>query len=264
MQELLIEDIHFGKIPGTERPTLLKAGAERLLQMFRLRPSYEITRRDLENDHREYEITTTLIHRPTGQIVGAGVGSASTKESRYAYRRGEPESTGKPVPQEYWKIRKSHPKKGQDLLGGKEMIARKIEGQWLICKKSEERVPNPNIADTYNTVKKVAKKRSLVDACLTATACSDVFQNSEEEDEGMDDESSPPPRQPEKPPGSFRQALGAALMQYCNDDRSGAAEILKDLSGRTSIRELTEQQAKDALADFEQKYSGVDAFVENS
>ena len=37
------------------------------------------------------------------------------------------------------------------------------------------RVENSDLADTYNTVLKMAKKRALVDATLTATAASDIF-----------------------------------------------------------------------------------------
>lgn len=36
-------------------------------------------------------------------------------------------------------------------------------------------VENPDIADTYNTVLKMAKKRAHVDAMITATAASDIF-----------------------------------------------------------------------------------------
>ena len=37
------------------------------------------------------------------------------------------------------------------------------------------RIENEDIADVYNTVLKMAKKRALVDATLTATAASDIF-----------------------------------------------------------------------------------------
>jgi len=36
-------------------------------------------------------------------------------------------------------------------------------------------VENPDLADCFNTVKKMAKKRALVDAVQTNTACSDLF-----------------------------------------------------------------------------------------
>ena len=41
--------------------------------------------------------------------------------------------------------------------------------------KGGEKVENDNPADCYNTVLKMAKKRALVDAVLTATAASDIF-----------------------------------------------------------------------------------------
>lgn len=46
---------------------------------------------------------------------------------------------------------------------------------------TEERVENIDIADTYNTVLKMAKKRAHVDAILTVTAASDIFTQDLEE-----------------------------------------------------------------------------------
>jgi hypothetical protein len=183
MRQAMKEDVHYGVIPGTEKPTLYKAGAEKLGLMFRLRPEYEIRRQDLEDGHREFEVICRLIHFPTDQIIGEGLGSCSTLESKYRYRRGEPESTGKPVPREYWALRKTNPAKAQELLG-KDSLARKIEGAWIVCKKSSDRMENPDIADCWNTVRKMAKKRAHVDAILTATAASDIFTHEDiEEDE---------------------------------------------------------------------------------
>lgn len=45
--------------------------------------------------------------------------------------------------------------------------------------------PNPNIADTYNTVLKMAKKRAHVDASITACAASDIFTQDIEEMDGI-------------------------------------------------------------------------------
>src|SRR5207253_2080285 len=154
-----------------------------LLLMFRLRPTFEKSMRDLPDGHREYELVCTITHRITDVVLGQGVGCCSTLESKYRWRRGQPETTGQIIPPLYWKLRKTKPAKAQELLGGKEMVARKIEGQWFICRKADvsERFPNPDIADCYNTVFKVAKKRALVDSVLTCTAASDVFTHPEEE-----------------------------------------------------------------------------------
>ena len=45
---------------------------------------------------------------------------------------------------------------------------------------SKNRIENPNIADTYNTILKMAKKRAHVDAMITACAASDIFSQDEE------------------------------------------------------------------------------------
>lgn len=87
MKKVLKEGEHYGTVPGCgNKPTLLQPGAEKIAYMFHLIPSYEVTRRDLGHCHREYEVTCTLTHRDTGEIVGGGMGLCSTLESKYRYR----------------------------------------------------------------------------------------------------------------------------------------------------------------------------------
>jgi hypothetical protein len=169
MKSVMKEGEHFGVIPGCgDKPTLLKPGAEKLGFTFRLSPSFIITKTDMQNGHREYEVVCTLSHINTGQVWGQGVGSCSTMESKYRYRGTEVESTGKQVPKAYWD------KRDAEVLGGKEFTASKVDGQWMICRKGEKK-ENDNPADQYNTVLKMAKKRAHVDAMLTCTAASDIF-----------------------------------------------------------------------------------------
>ena len=108
MKSVMKQDEHYGTIPGTNKPSLLKPGAEKLNLVFRLRPEYQITKTELYNGHREYEVVCTLYHIPTGQSVGQGVGSATTMEGKYRFRGGEKKDTGKPVPKDYWKIGRAH------------------------------------------------------------------------------------------------------------------------------------------------------------
>ena len=170
MKEIMHLDEHYGTIPGTNKPSLYKPGAEKLSLTFRLRPEYDIRRSDLPNAHREYEVVCTLYHIPTGQSVGQGVGSATTMEGKYRYRTGPVEFTGKPVPKEYWNDR------DVKLIGGKGFVPKKNPdtNQWEIAIRGEM-VEHDNPADYYNTVLKMAKKRAHVDAILTATAASDIF-----------------------------------------------------------------------------------------
>ena len=166
---------HYGRIPGCgEKPTLLKAGAEKLCLTFRLAPTYEVDERLIDRNHREYRVQCALTNIMTGAFVGQGVGICTTMEARYRFRAGATEATDKPVPRAYWDLRQEDPVKAQELIGGKGFSPKKVDGAWLIAKASE-RVETDNPADSYNTVLKMAKKRALVDAVLTATAASDIF-----------------------------------------------------------------------------------------
>lgn len=180
MKSLMHEGEHYGKIPGTDKPTLLKAGAEKLNFTFRLTPEFAITRADLPAGHREYEIVCTLRHMASGAVVAQGVGSCSTMESKYRYRKEYAESEAGPIPAGYWDL----PKEGKarekllsDTYGAGRYRAKKVDGSWRVLKIEGDggRIENPDIADVYNTVLKMAKKRALVDATITACAASDIF-----------------------------------------------------------------------------------------
>ena len=175
MQATMRENEHYGRIPGCgDKPTLLKPGAEKLCLTFRLAPTYEVDERTVERHHREYRVQCALTGVLTGAFLGQGVGICSTMEAKYRFRAGATEATDKPVPRAYGDLRQEDPAKAQELLGGKGFSPKKVDGAWMIARASEK-VENDNIADCYNTVLKMAKKRALVDAVLTATAASDIF-----------------------------------------------------------------------------------------
>lgn len=169
MQQVMKRDEHYGLIPGCgDKPTLLKAGAEKIGFTFRLMPRFIVERVDYNSGHREYSVTCELYHVISGAFVGAGVGTCSTMEAKYRFRS---EDTGRPVPKEYWESR------DPALLGGPQFRPRKKDGNWTIY----QQVEHDNPADYYNTVLKMGKKRAHVDAILTATAASDIFTQDLEE-----------------------------------------------------------------------------------
>lgn len=182
-KSVMKENEHYGVIPGCDKPSLLKPGAEKLSMTFRLDPQYKIDRIDLPNAHREYEVMCHLYAIKTGKHLGSGVGNCSTMETKYRYRQ---ENTGNKVPKEYWDGR------DQSLIGGAGYTTRKIKGQWFIS----HRVEYDNPADYYNTALKMAKKRAFVDAILTVTAASDIFT------QDMEDmpKTTPPTQTTEEPP----------------------------------------------------------------
>lgn len=175
MKAVMKDGEHYGTVPGCgAKKVLLKSGAEKLAVTFRLAPEYVINRTDMGGGHREYEVTCKMVHIPTGQVVGHGVGSCSTMESKYRWRSGmrkcpdcgvESIVKGKKEYGGGWLCYAAKGGCGKKYKDGDQAI----EGQ---ASKQE----NPDIADVYNTVLKMAKKRAQVDATLTCTGASDIFE----------------------------------------------------------------------------------------
>ena len=175
MKDVMREHEHFGVIPGCKNPSLLKAGAEKILFVFHLVAdlSGDDVPYDLGNGHREYRIKVKLFNS-RGELRGVGVGSCSTMETKFRYRTGPVELTDRVIPKEYWDLRKSDPGKAQEILG-KGFVPKKNEvGIWVAAIQGE-RVEHDNPADYYNTCLKMAHKRAMVSATLSTTAASDIF-----------------------------------------------------------------------------------------
>lgn len=172
MKGVMQEGQHYGVVPGCgNKPSLLKPGAEKLSLTFRLRPVMgdgDIDVVDMGNGHREYRVRCHILNAG-GMEMATGVGSASTMESKYRYRNASDyELTGEDIPEDAKERKDEYRRKGFGM--------KKIDGVWEWVKyKSDGKVENPDIADTYNTVLKMAKKRAYVDGILSATAASDLF-----------------------------------------------------------------------------------------
>ncbi len=170
MASCMQDGMHFGRIPGCgDKPTLLQPGAQKLTLMFGLADTYEIDREDLMNGHREYTVTCHLVSKATGTIQGSGVGLCSTMEKKYRYRNvSDFEITDDPIPQDAKERKQEYRKQGYGM--------KKVDGCWCWVRYMDSaQQENPDIADTYNTVLKMACKRALVAACLNTLAVSDLF-----------------------------------------------------------------------------------------
>lgn len=181
MSRAMKEDVHYGKIPGVNKPTLLKAGAEVLNQTLRLAPDYESDKMFHDDGHLTVTSKCTLRHIPTGLVIASGEGLCSSRETKYAYRQGKRtcpacgaaaivRSTKKSA---YFCI------SNEGGCGGRYGFG--TDPAKALDEQDTSRVTNPDLPDTWNTVVKMANKRALVAAVLNGTAASDVFTQDAED-----------------------------------------------------------------------------------
>lgn len=159
LKSVMKKDVHYGVIPGTSKPTLYKPGAEYIMVLFRLnaRPNIE----DLSTDDAiRYRVSVMVTHQISRHEIGWGVGECSSDEEKYKWKKCSLEEFNA-TPEDRRRL-KYYP-----------------EGKPAMQVRAQP-------ADIANTILKMAKKRALVDAALTCTAASDVFdQDLEDLPEGM-------------------------------------------------------------------------------
>lgn len=195
MREVMRDNEHYGVIPGTSgKKSLLKSGAEKLCFTFGLAPRLDIRTENLDGGHREITVICDLYDR-AGNHRGQGVGSASTMESKHRYRG----AGGRMCPK--CGAMSCKPSKAQ--YGGGFYCDKKSGGCGIAFKSGTQeakkidampamRQENQDPADQWNTVLKMAKKRALVDATLTATAASDIFaQDLDDLESRMEEDAAP-------------------------------------------------------------------------
>ena len=83
IQHTLRQNHDYGVVPGTNKPTLLKPGAEKLLMMMGLRSEFEIvdSTRDFENGFFQYQVRCKLYRGD--MLITEGLGACNTRERKY-------------------------------------------------------------------------------------------------------------------------------------------------------------------------------------
>ena len=154
MKSVMKDKVHYGTIPGCgDKPTLLKAGAEKIMMTFRL--AADPTVEDLStSDERRYRVTVKL-RNFKGDLLGAGIGECSSSEEKYKWRKVICDEEFNETPED-----RRREKWSKGYQGAKPFKTKQIR---------------TSIADIANTILKMAKKRGQVDAVLTTTAASDIF-----------------------------------------------------------------------------------------
>lgn len=201
VKEVMVEDEDYGVIPGTNKPSLYKPGAEKLCEIYGLAPMVEVTQRveDWDRGLFAYEVRTSLVSKRTGQVVATGVGSCNSMEGRYRWRDSQ-----RACP----KCKNATIIKGKAEYGGGWLCfakkggcgAKFADGDPSVEGQTVGRVENDDPYTLVNTILKMAKKRSHVDATLSATRSSALFtQDVEDMDLGAAP-AAPPERTQQAPP----------------------------------------------------------------
>lgn len=86
MAKVMKKDVHYGVIPGCNKPSLWKPGAELLCLTFRLSPAFESSS-IVDGKHLTVTSKCTLTHIPSGKVFGAAEAMCSTKEKKYRLRK---------------------------------------------------------------------------------------------------------------------------------------------------------------------------------
>jgi len=85
VEKMLKSGIDYGIISGSQKPSLYRSGAEKLIQAYGLSKQVSVVNRTECWDQGlfNYEVKVTLVNKKTGQIEAEGLGSCNTKEKRY-------------------------------------------------------------------------------------------------------------------------------------------------------------------------------------
>jgi hypothetical protein len=83
VQKTLKRGHDYGVIPGTDKPTLLKPGAEKILMLMGLSSEYHITERIQDYEEGFFAFTVRCELYKNGTKITEGVGHCNTKERKY-------------------------------------------------------------------------------------------------------------------------------------------------------------------------------------
>ena len=191
-RQIMVKDQDYGTIEGVSKPCLYKAGAEKLCTLFGLAPSFQLIERVEDwtgRDHNQepffFYFYKCLLMRG-GEIMGEGDGSCNSWEKKYRYRGGKRKCPqcgaeaiifGKP---EYERDERF---KGGFICFGKKggCGARFIPNDPAIVSQDIRIVVNPDVAESVNTIQKMAQKRALIAAVLI-TCNASAFYTQDMED----------------------------------------------------------------------------------
>ena len=221
MQGIMKRETHYGTIPGTQKPTLYKPGAEVLCVTFRVAQEYKIEDLSIQGVAR-YRITCVGRHQLTGVALGEGVGECSSSEEKYKWRgvicKAELDATPENL------RRKKYYKNGNTV---------------------DQVRTEP--ADLANTILKMACKRAMIAMTLNVTAASDIFtQDIEDLPEELRPQESAQTVSHKPAPAPHDPALSAHWIAQANaaDTPEALTEVWKaGVSAINEVKDMTSYEA---------------------
>lgn len=189
VSRVLRRDVDYGRIPGTDKLTLLKPGAEKLTTFFGLSTRFQLVERIEDWTGAEHDGEPFFYYLYRCQLwrgpllVAEADGSCNSRETKYRYRNAERRCPECDQPSVI---------KGKEEFGGGWICFRKKGGCGAKFRAGDERVEaqtvgrvfNPDIADAVNTIQKMGQKRSLIAAVLIAVNASEFFTQDVEDFRG--------------------------------------------------------------------------------
>ncbi len=148
----LKDKIDFGVIPGVDRPSLFKPGAEKLEKLYFYRHEKILVEKIVNPDYIKYTYRT-VVYNNASQVVATCEGTCNSHEKKYRYR---------------WVSEKQATE--EEKADGQRFKKTGKYGDYF-----SYRIENTEVADLENTIMKMAQKRSYVGAILEATNSSGRF-----------------------------------------------------------------------------------------
>jgi hypothetical protein len=212
-KDILKENLDYGKIPGTPKPTLLKPGAEKLRFVYGLGVEMKCMSKTEKMDDPafiDYTYKATVTSK-SGQILAESEGSCNSYEAKFKYTWFEG-----PKPNDEQIKRLKAEKKGRWKKNAK--------GAWIWQEKAE----NPEVAGLKNTIMKMAQKRAMVAAILIATGASEFFtQDLEDMDIGSDNSGPSDTSKTAKKSSDITQDKAATQPAVKPEDKKPAQPVAK-------------------------------------
>lgn len=271
VREVLTPGTDFGTIPGCgDKPTLLKPGAEKIAKLLKCYDDYEFVEKveDWDRPLFHYLVRCTLSDMATGTRVSSGMGEANSFESKHRFRwitedqlplgfdkatakkRGGKQTLFEPAfaiskkettgqygkPEGHWAMfeaaiaNKTARAAMKKTKAGRDMAGFEVDVNTMLYQ-----VPNPDIYDIVNTLVKMAKKRALVDATLSAGRLSELFTQDIED---------------------FADVAGAG------EPAQDASKAAADAEAKTKEQAEYEASKKVPLKDIKDEFTNPEAFPE--